>query len=386
MLRRVIPVSSALLLAATGASGQSFTLIEPRNGAVFTEVRGLSADGRVVVGRNNQVNGPASQTVSFTINRDGTREDWGRASDPLPNLRASALSGDGATTVGDYGDLTVNQGSFYRRTSGVVSTIPGIGPFTGAFPTDANYNASVICGYSSEYLGNGQLVTNRALRWSETSGYQYLDVGTTYARSFAWATSANGHLVVGRGEDARGATAFRWTQGVGIAELPGLPGNTYSEAFGVSSDGRFAVGKVAPDLRGWHAVRWDGVAPPIDLGVLSGDHEARARAVSADGSVVVGASIRNLSQFSSVWTGFIWREATGMQSLADLVAQNGLTVPAGWSLREATFVSDDGLTIAGVAEREGFANRGFVISVPAPGAAVVWAGLGAWAAKRRRSR
>jgi hypothetical protein len=66
---------------------------------------------------------------------------------------------------------------------------------------------------------------------------------------------------------------------------------------------------------------------------------------------------------------FIWTEATGMQSLQDLLVNTyGLNL-AGWSLLDPVAVSDDGHTIVGVGVHTSFGLEAWIahLADPCPG-------------------
>ena len=65
---------------------------------------------------------------------------------------------------------------------------------------------------------------------------------------------------------------------------------------------------------------------------------------------------------------FIWDATNGMLNLETfLVSQTGLNL-TGWTLVDATGISDDGLTIVGYGINPGGLIEGFVAVIPGPGA------------------
>jgi probable HAF family extracellular repeat protein len=114
-------------------------------------------------------------------------------------------------------------------------------------------------------------------------------LGTLPGSDRSWATgvSADGSVVVGWADNAKGRQrAFRWTAARGMEDLGTLGGDS-SWALGVSADGSVVVGWAANAAGYRRAFRWTAARGMEDLGTLGGD-ESEALGVSADGSVVVG--------------------------------------------------------------------------------------------------
>jgi probable HAF family extracellular repeat protein len=156
--------------------------------------------------------------------------------------------------------------------------------------------------------------------------------------------SADGSVVVGQGSSKAGPEAFRWSQADGMVGLGDLRGGEFqSAARAVSADGAVVVG-VGRRAAGAEAFRWSRARGLVGLGDLPGGAvDSEALDVSADGSIVVGRA-----HDESGARAFIWDSANGLRSIEELlVARHGLDL-AGWTLLEATAVSDDGQTIAGV--------------------------------------
>ena len=113
-------------------------------------------------------------------------------------------------------------------------------------------------------------------------------------------------------------------------------------------------------LSGDFATRWDGGTASL-LGALPGDVASRALDVSGQGEVVVGYSRHgSCARRATVWLPFV-----GTQALYDVLDDAGEPV-AGWTLREVTGVSDDGLTVVGYGINPSGYERGFVATIPAP--------------------
>ena len=157
------------------------------------------------------------------------------------------------------------------------------------------------------------------------------------AYSVAEAVSTEGDVVVG---SSFPGDAFRWTEAddlmVGLGDLDANPFR--SDAYDTSADGLVVVGRgmIAPGT--WEAFRWtatDGLM--VGLGELSGgNYFSAAQGVSADGSVVVGFSLSGNGKEAFRWT----PDAGGMiVPLGDL--------PGGGFQSEAYAVSSDGSVVVG---------------------------------------
>ena len=199
-----------------------------------------------------------------------------------------------------------------------------------------NADGSVVVGRGTS--ANGV----EAFRWTQADGMQPLgDLPGGLFESIAFDVNADGSVVVGQGDSDNGVEAFRWTQAGGMQPLGGLGGTSfYSRAQAVNADGSVVVGW-SNSANGMEAFRWEnGVMQ--GLGDLpGGSFHSEAYGVNADGSVVVG--------YGTTATGieaFRWTQAGGMQSVADWLADNGVTL-TGWTLSTALSVSDDGTVVVG---------------------------------------
>jgi probable HAF family extracellular repeat protein len=191
----------------------------------------VSADGSIVVGYSYSEWG--YETAFRWTADEGMVALEG---DPETNIRANAVSGNGATIVGQYG----------RKASVWV----GDGwDFLGDLP-DSSANgvndAGTVVGYSS----------GQAFLWPWSGGMVGLGhlPGST-ANTSAWDVSDDGSVVVGYSAPAPGGgyEAVRWTAGSGMQRLwdvllaqgvnPAADGWTIlSEAYAVSADGNTIVG------------------------------------------------------------------------------------------------------------------------------------------------
>ena len=284
-------------------------------------VRGISADGSVVVG--SRTIGNVTEAVRWSQESGLV----GLGHFPGGNKSyAYAASQDGAVIVGasdsGAGDL---QAFRWTPSSGLVSL--------GTLPGDSTSQAFDVTSDGNLIVGKSG---NRATVWTAGDGMQPLP--GTGSVSTARGVSGDGTAIVGSttGEDYNDLRAFRWTAGCGLVNI--TPGEEMgSEAFGVSADGYTVVGNF-----GNHddAFIWTPISGAIYPEIIDPEGAVNTMAydASADGSVVVGYDADAI----------VWDKARcGAVYLADVLTDElGLDL-TGWRLDSAVAVSDDGLTIAG---------------------------------------
>ena len=296
--------------------------------------------------------------------------------DPTCTLQLTNVSADGLTAVGvavDWGD---NSSINWNQTDGwqyLIDSGPG-------YPTAVSGDGSVVVGHSyadiewpmafrwtegngrvylwegeaSDISDDGSVVVGivlsgevSAVRWTESTGLEYLGNLTGASSSVASAISGDGSTVVGYS----GAQAFRWTASEGMKHLRYIwPIGSTSRAYDVSTNGKVIVGYVTSGrllLQKKEAFRWTKSSivnvqtqngTMAKLGHLPGTSESCAYGVSGDGSIVVGQSGDQA---------FIWDKTNGMRNLAEvLVDEYGLDLK-GYDLEKAKAISADGKTIIG---------------------------------------
>jgi len=152
--------------------------------------------------------------------------------------------------------------------------------------------------------------------------------------SQAYGVSSDGSCVVGQSESESGYEAFRWTADEGMVGLGDLPGSSFkSMATGVSANGSVVVGwsRTASGESGDDAFRWTASGGMVNLG------QTKACGVSNDGLVVVGFG--NIGGYYNWAKAFRWVSGTGMSLIGDL--------PGGKPHSVAYGVSANGLAVVG---------------------------------------
>jgi len=352
----------------------------------------------------------------------------------------TGLSADGSRYVGRAFIEAVSEerGILGRDADGTTVVLE---PYVGrtSYVTAINRSGTAVAGHAPNADGFSQ-----AFRWTEQGGYEYLGVllpSSATARSHANGISGDGRRVVGASYAQGSTRPFVWIEGSteGVLDneqmyaLPRLTGGTNGEAYGISDDGRFAVGYSEGDATTGVAVRWTldglgsgGVANVQPLGSLESSvgGNSRAYGVSADGRVVVGYStdavgmgshrafrwvegsttgvadnvqmhdlgtlggrdsnanavsrdgntvVGEARDASEEWHAFRWTEATGMESVEAWLVRHGVQVGPD-RYERATAVSDDGNVVAGamvVHDGSNNGQRAFIARVGGAGSGVM---------------
>ena len=294
----------------------------------------VSADGLTAVGYR-QLGSDSYEAFYWTVSSGII----GLGYLPGGNLSTAAgISADGSVVVGYSRSSLGGQAFRWTEAEGMVGLhdLPGGKFYSTAY--DVSADGSVVVGFSSSEMG----VDYEAFLWTESNGMIGLGgLSGGWYESQAYAVSADGLVVVGYGKSASGEQAFRWTESEGILGLGYLSGGL-SRAYGISPDGSVVVGR-ANRVEGAVAFRWTDSEGMVSLGDLPGGSvSGTAYDASTNGSIIVGSS-NSFNDFEA----FIWDEDNGIRSLQDLLINNYHLDLAGWHLRCAYGVSDDGTVIVG---------------------------------------
>jgi probable HAF family extracellular repeat protein len=257
---------------------------------------------------------------------------------PIGTSDATGISADGTTVTGRYYTPYL-----WRESTGIQS-IP--------LPTGYElFSVNDISGDGTTIVGGGAngTGTNRhyeSFRWRQDTGFQLLGRLPTNRNtypSYGESASFDGSVVVGTTDSVEGRRAFRWTEATGLTNLgtlgtAGAGNGGFSEADGVSADGKTTVGYVTTSQDEYYkAFRWteptgyDVIGlPHVDqpLGIPAGG----ANAISGDGTVIAGQS--QLNGFDN-WT---WTADSGFSLLNMETPENSGNV---------SNISYDGNVIAG---------------------------------------
>ena len=361
---------SALSLIAAGTdpcSGSemvpSFTPIGHAPGGVGSgKAHGISGDGSIVVGTEQF---PAGTPEGFRWTSDSSFLGIGDLGGYPFASKAFGISADGSTIVGMSMPSSLIEVDAVRWTS--VGGLQSLGDLPGGYHRSsalaASADGSVVVGIANSEGGE------EAFRWTPATGMRALgqlspDVAIS---AMAYDVSADGTIVVGQS----GGRAFIWTETEGMRRLDL---DMWGRAYAITPDGSVVVGT---QRFGSHAqaFRWTQETGMVNLGGINGSQYAcEALDVSADGNVLVGWGTPG---YQEIPVACLWREDLGMVHLKEYLANLGVTGLDGWTLREATGVSADGLTISGWGRSPDGDFEGFVATIPSPPTVVVLGVTGA---------
>lgn len=339
------------------------------------------------------------------------------------NIYAASISADGSVVVGNtQGDYETFR---WTRETGVVAlgqaTAPvlGVGAGIPQVSADGTRVSATILGADSTYATQGRWTLAAQPpplgTWQETMPPTPPDGGLLdQAYGSAWGISDDGEVLVGLywrpGQASTGlAHPCYWTKAGGVVDL-GTGGGS-GRANDANQDGSVIVGWEEAEFGYWMPTVWvDGVRTNLStdesfheanvvnpagtlvggdvhdesteltvgalwrwngtgwdeqtIGALPGHHGTfgltTVNDFTPDGSLVVGYDRRSSPGDA---TGFLWTEDTGIVDVADFLADNGVTVPAGFIIRSLTGISADGRTICGSGEETfpPYSARSFLI-------------------------
>lgn len=260
----------------------------------------VSADGSVVVGYSVLPDNFIQRAFRWTS--ETGMKDLGTLGGFYS--RADGVSADGNVVVGAATTLPSQTSHAFRWTAATGMEQIGTWPSEAK---DVSSDGSVVVGFVKGPNGK------RAFRWTSAGGMQELGVlpgPWPYDASEAMGVSADGNIVVGRAYDSVLAKerAFKWTSQDGMKDLGALAND--SRAYSVTNDGAVVgssyLGKDLP-------VRWTVSGQILELGSLGGFNGGQAYCVTPDGKFVVGRS----SVIGASWHAFRMLDCTGCTADCD---------------------------------------------------------------------
>jgi len=345
MKRNLAPTVVALAAGAACAQDVNFEVLR---GMYPLD---MSTDGSVLVG--NDVN---FETVRWTA--DTGVVNLGRGTFPLGVGAGSPDCSDDGTKVS--ATIITADGQFATQglwTEGVgwVDLMPPT-PSDGGSIDQALGSAWGISGDGSSVVGlywrPGNFDTGGAHASIASAPDAVMDLGSGGGNSRANHANFDGSVVVGWDERFDGL----WQPAVwenGIRSII-QPYEGFTAASVVTGDGNIIGGYGYDDLFQyfpatlWHRDGAGGWTEQV-LGVLPGTTGPTGltapNAMTPDASTVVGFNRFNLAVAAS---GFVWTADTGMVDIKDWLADRGVVVPANMLIIDATCISNDGRTLAGV--------------------------------------
>jgi probable HAF family extracellular repeat protein len=213
----------------------------------------VSADAKVVVGRSIAPGAPPGQgsnhIEAFRWTEGGGMVGLGDLPGGRQWSEARGVTADGSVVVGggNIGEGVDEEAFRWTEAGGMVSlgNLPG-GPL-GNQAFDVSDDGSVVVGYGTGASGR------EAFRWTSADGMVGLgDLPGGDFESGASAVSADGSVVIGNGRTDSGNEGFIWTQANGMQRLQdvledndtiGLSGWSGLSAEGISGNGQWVVGQ-----------------------------------------------------------------------------------------------------------------------------------------------
>ncbi|MFP6624202.1 MAG: hypothetical protein VCC20_12045 [Myxococcota bacterium] len=307
------------------------------------------------------------------------------------------MSPDGTTVVGSCetvppGSSVTSEAFRWTESGGMV----GLGHLPGNTESRAldvaedgvtvvGYSGPAFCGRCEDQavVWHGSVLTPLGAQEGGTRAAAVSSDGTVVAGRFVgggfrW-TSAGGidlsYLAEGAaGVSADGATfaldllfsyAYHWTAAggaVAVSPDPALP-------TGISPDGSTVVGSTNGPEQGpydFQAFRWnesEGLSHLGNLPLL--EHSSRASATCASGEIIVGTAYLWEPPVFEPRYALVWNNRNGLQRLERILELQGVEL-AGWSLTEATAISDDCRVIAGAGTNPSGEIEGWVATLDLP--------------------
>jgi len=173
-------------------------------------------------------------------------------------------------------------------------------------------------------------------RWTATGGFQNLGLGDSFSSSIG--ISRDGSTIISGSSGTEPMTSpTLWTKS-GVVDL-GHPrngcwqiGNSWGSGYGISGDGKVAVG-LAWTCTAAEGFVWTDKSGNVSLGHPAGNHSSRASAISANAKTIVG----------------FWEDPTGPRRPVRWVGGKHDLFLGSTTLGEATAVNSNGTQIVGQA-------------------------------------
>lgn len=357
MSARLASAVLALLLAAAGASAQTYHVVDigMLEGFPISSANGINDDGLVV------------GTLFAT---DGDTRAF-RYTESTGLVVIDEFTPATANAVNDAGVVVGRAAVAFAGMSAVRWSSEGVPELLGSAASISQSISALAVNEAGEAAGSVSNITfppsSSSLLWSAAG-----DVVAGFSNSgAARGINDSGQVVGVFAESFLTTGVYLWSEAEGFVELFGLPGATTSSAFGINAAG-VAVGTSGTSSNSTLATVWAPAAQAMSLGVLSGGTRSVANAIN-DPGVIVGFSDTESGQHAMVWTA-----ADGMRDLNDVSDAAAL----GMTLQDAKAINSSG-QIVGYGDVGG--NLHAFLATPVPEAAVTWPAFVALLWLRRRA-
>ena len=340
---------SILAISCTAAVGSDITLIGSPTGVVQTAALAVSDNGQWVAGWYRPIG--QGQPTAIRWSEAGGIEPLGTLwSANLGFSEARGISADGSVIVGQS-DSLINDNvvpvAFRWTLATGIQRVPGF-PFTTRTEAMGVSNNGLAIAGSSIFFAEP---TDRYTGFRFANGsFESLGSLIFPLTSRALAISRDGATLVGQS----GSLAFRWTSAGGMQSLGLLAGQNSAVAHAVNADGSIVVGGSDGSESG-SAFRWTAPTGIQPLPMLPGSQREVAFAVNGDGSIIGGESFFLQSGSRAV----VWKNGQ-VYDLRELFVDQGINMQS-WLLDRVFDLSADGRTAVGIGRFNG-QPRGWIIT------------------------
>ncbi len=369
-----LSLAAGLALAtAPAAQGQEFFPIGSLDGSTGARgqlnfVRAISADGQLAAG------GAILSGTSVCDSQQGYTWYRGDGIQPFAVIGECVtsvfdMSADGQTIVGSGSPTNPLRAYFWTEDSGFTE-IPQIFEDGGRTFFDPDTTRLRLTGDGSAVFGTGfsieagtSFIDSRPYRWTPSGGYEFLDIPPSSTVAIPTGTNSDGSVTVGFTRPGGGEAPLIpaiWSEDGSVRNIDGPADTSISFFRDVTPDGSVLIGGGRfTDSNVPRSYSWTEDGGWLDLGDFpAGGTGGFPLAVSDDGSVIVGT----YTLFGFGGRAYIWTEDTGITDLNDFARGLGIDL-LGWTLTEATAISADGRTIAGVGTNPAGVDDSWVLSL-----------------------
>jgi len=318
-------------------------------GAERSSARGVSADGRYVVGDSSSVSSGVNGVEAFIWEATAGMTGLGDIPGGAFFSTAADVSADGNVVVGSSADgvtttiphFATSVAFLWTRGAGVMKSLGKLG-ITNAtsVATSVSRDGTIVAGTVSwEATGRGGISyqESEGFRWTQVTGLVALGAfdAVTESTSNAFAISPDGQSIVGVASgNGLGPRLYRKLGSAPLEDL-GRFGNFRPDPYAVANGGQMIGGSFAPG---------GGIVSPFVWTAQAGFRELQSGAgkisgCSANGRIAVDVS------------GGLYIDSEGPVDLRKTLAEAGIVDLTGLTSAEfgANAISDDGLTIVGFA-------------------------------------
>jgi hypothetical protein len=119
-----------------------------------------------------------------------------------------------------------------------------------------------------------------------------------------------------------------------------------------------------------------------DMGLPEEARTIWASGIRADGDLAVGTAFIETQPHAGFNRPYVWTPESGWEMMVDWLSEQGISFP-GWTFMTLEHLSPDGLTLAGQGRTPSGDIRGYVLTIPAPGAGAMLMAVGLGIGTRR---